>query len=53
MGVLAPWPFGVFWYRLFRLYLSIVCTSMLNLLTSNFYIELAKSITYNPLAELI
>ena len=45
-GVSRPWPLDVFWYRLFRLYLSIVCTSMLNLLTSNFYIELAKSITY-------
>ena len=29
--LLAPWPLGVFRYRLFRLYLSTDCTSMLNL----------------------
>lgn len=33
-GLLAPWPLGVFRYRLFRLYPSIDCTSMLNLPTS-------------------
>ena len=30
-GLLAPWLIGVFKYRLFRLYLSTDCTSMLNL----------------------
>ena len=30
-GLLAPWPLGVFRYRLLRLYLSTDCTSMLNL----------------------
>ena len=30
-GGLAPWPIGVSWYRLFRLYLPSDCTSMLNL----------------------
>ena len=29
--LLVPWPLGVFRYRLFRLYLSTDCTSMLNL----------------------
>jgi len=30
-GLLAPWPLGVFRYRLSRLHLSTDCTSMLNL----------------------
>src|SRR5574344_955332 len=30
-GLLAPWPLGVFRYKLFMLNLSTDCTSMLNL----------------------